>query len=337
MARTPTQADDDRTVIEETPIMADIYESAANALDRVGYDATGSASYNRTRQHDRMSNTARCAFKNRDDAKACEFVNEYMATFDKLTWRHESASGNYARKASVDVLRSLAAGLRGVAARGDSESIEEVPGEEHREAIHALARDGLDAMAVILCDEYEGVADDSPQAIECPDCNGDGSVPRTHGYDAYRGTVACDLCDGDGMITRRTAERIDRIMTDGGAAGEQVAPDASDEDDEAADSPDARLDFNYRNDAGTVRVHRVWIKTGSKVRETTVESYYNYSKGVWVVSHRFTWSHELCDDGETLAGDGSNWRGTGKEWRVWAEQRHEERIKSRFPHDDCNR
>jgi len=65
--------------------------------------------------------------------------------------------------------------------------------------------------------------DDATTKIECPDCNGDGSVPRTHGFDAYRGTVACDLCDGDGSITRRTVERIDRIMTDGGQPDDRTA------------------------------------------------------------------------------------------------------------------
>jgi len=212
MARTPTQADD-RTATENATIMADIYETAANALDRVGYDATGSASYNRTRQHDRMTATARSAFKNRDDAKAYEFVQEYMATFDKLTWRHESASGNYASEASADVLRSLAAMLRGVAER--AETIEDVPGEEHREAIHSLARDGLHGMAVILCDEYEGVGDepDAPEFSvdqELAESLENGEGVR-YDYEAEDG----ERVAGDGYVAKSNTGGV-RIITGSG-------------------------------------------------------------------------------------------------------------------------
>ena len=213
MARTPTQADDDRTATEKATIMADIYKAAANSLESFGYDATGSASYNRRRRHDHMMSTARSAFKMRDDATAFEFASEYIETFDKLTRCHESASGNYAKKASAGVLRSLAAGLRGFAKR--AENSEDVPGEEHREAIHALAREGMDAMAVILCEEYEGVGDEPDAPEFSVDRELAESLENGEGVRYDYETVDGERVTGDGYVAKSNTGGV-RIITGSG-------------------------------------------------------------------------------------------------------------------------
>jgi len=93
------------------------------------------------------------------------------------------------------------------------------------------------------------------------------------------------------------------------------------------------LELSYENDRGNAKVKREYTNHGSFVREVETEEMYNYTKEQWETTHRFTHDYDLADDGETLQGDGSNWAGTNRNWKDWFEERHNERIRLRFPYD----
>lgn len=97
-----------------------------------------------------------------------------------------------------------------------------------------------------------------------------------------------------------------------------------------------RLNFEYTNEQGNARVKREVINHDTFVREVDIEEMFNYVAEQWETISRFTRDYDLAQDGETLKGDGSNWRGTGRNWEEWFEQRHIERLRIRFPHDEVS-
>lgn len=93
------------------------------------------------------------------------------------------------------------------------------------------------------------------------------------------------------------------------------------------------LTLIYENDRGNARVTREWRKiSDSVVREIDKEEMYDYPNEQWEVVHCHSRDYRIDESGR-LIGDGSNWDGEGELWREWAEKRHNERIRIRFPYD----
>lgn len=126
----------------------------------------------------------------------------------------------------------------------------------------------------------------------------------------------------------QTTLQTDTASTDTKFPNSQPLPDTA--------PSDSDLVLSYRSDRGDTVVARTYTKTEASVREVDTEWSWNYVTNRWELVSRFTYQHDLDPDGNTLAGDGSNWRGTGRQWEAWFTQRHSERLRTRFPHDDIS-
>jgi hypothetical protein len=101
---------------------------------------------------------------------------------------------------------------------------------------------------------------------------------------------------------------------------------------DGGDVPVSR-EFKYESNAGTVRVIRKFRLLSDNVLEMVdVEKMYNYQTEEFEEVHSFTHRYEVTDDG-LLVGDGSGWDGSGRLWWEYFEERHEKRLRLRFPSD----